>query len=578
MLNYEFSLYFCPQFGPLVSCGHFFEINSMKITFLFSKLFYKSFPLFVLFWLFLPPAFAHASTLNIWWPADSATVTGTQPFKAVVDNAAPSSYNMYWQVDGGALSLMDTNTTGYPHKESVVDLSGWSWNPSNTYKITFVAKDLNGNNMGQASVSININNNQPVPPPVSILPPVQNNTIEVWWPTAQATLSGVQPAKAILKNQPLSNYKMYWSIGGGPKTELIDNLTDGAHKEISIDFTNWRWKGNGPYDLEFTAVDFQNNTLATNIVPVFVNSATPNPPQSAPPSSSPPTTIFGTASLYINKNSPALAQAALWKYSRPTDSKIMQKIGNQSSAVWFGDWNTDVTLDVQKLVLDAENTNSVPTLVVYNIPGRDCSGYSAGGAATESSYLNWINKFSTGLGQRKAIVILEPDALSNIDCLSQVDQDSRYRMLSGAVSILKNNSQTKVYLDAGHSRWIDADTMSRRLFKAGVQNVSGFSLNVSNFFLTSEIISYGNSLSQKTGNSHYVIDTSRNGAGSNGEWCNPLGRAVGAAPTLSTGEPLVDAYLWIKPVGESDGYCNGGPAAGVWWPEYILDMAKLGGY
>ena len=73
---------------------------------------------------------------------------------------------------------------------------------------------------------------------------------------------------------------------------------------------------------------------------------------------------------------------------------------------------------------------------------------------------------------------------------------------------------------------------------------------------------------------NFVIDTSRNGNGSNGEWCNPRGRAIGSRPTTATGNNLVDAYLWIKVPGESDGYCNGGPSAGTFWPEYALELVR----
>ena len=60
----------------------------------------------------------------------------------------------------------------------------------------------------------------------------------------------------------------------------------------------------------------------------------------------------------------------------------------------------------------------------------------------------------------------------------------------------------------------------------------------------------------------------------NGEWCNASGRALGARPTAATGNSLADAFLWIKPPGESDGTCNGGPAAGVFWPEYAIGLAQ----
>jgi endoglucanase len=77
------------------------------------------------------------------------------------------------------------------------------------------------------------------------------------------------------------------------------------------------------------------------------------------------------------------------------------------------------------------------------------------------------------------------------------------------------------------------------------------------------------------GGKHFIIDTSRNGNGPlSGAWCNPPGRALGTPPTTGTGEPIVDAFLWIKRPGESDGTCEGGPAAGRWWPEYALELAR----
>ncbi|MFG2519105.1 glycoside hydrolase family 6 protein [Streptomyces sp. NPDC048527] len=44
-------------------------------------------------------------------------------------------------------------------------------------------------------------------------------------------------------------------------------------------------------------------------------------------------------------------------------------------------------------------------------------------------------------------------------------------------------------------------------------------------------------------------------------------------PTTLTGDDTLDAYLWIKRPGESDGTCRGGPSAGQWWPQYALGLA-----
>ena len=54
-------------------------------------------------------------------------------------------------------------------------------------------------------------------------------------------------------------------------------------------------------------------------------------------------------------------------------------------------------------------------------------------------------------------------------------------------------------------------------------------------------------------------------------------RAAPSAPPPPSplADPLVDAYCWIKRPGESDGTCNGGPAAGGWWPDRALELARL---
>ncbi len=100
-----------------------------------------------------PTASPNAS-LNIWWPTNGVSLTGTQPFKTVVDNLPLSGYQMFWQVDNGQLNLMNDNQTDWPHKEASVNLSGWTWRGNGPYNINFVAKDLTGKVLNQSSVNI----------------------------------------------------------------------------------------------------------------------------------------------------------------------------------------------------------------------------------------------------------------------------------------------------------------------------------------------------------------------------------------------------------------------------------------
>ena len=123
--------------------------------------------------------------------------------------------------------------------------------------------------------------------------------------------------------------------------------------------------------------------------------------------------------------------------------------------------------------------------------------------------------------------------------------------------------------------------MAARLTEAGVAEANGFVLNVADDRRTPDKLVYGRELSARVAGKHFVIDTSRNGQGpaeGPDAWCNPPGRGLGRRPGVSTDDPLLDAYLWIKRPGESDGWCNGGPAAGAWWPEYALELARNAGY
>lgn len=295
---------------------------------------------------------------------------------------------------------------------------------------------------------------------------------------------------------------------------------------------------------------------------------------------SPTASVLTGAALYVDPYSNARRTADEWKLTRPADATQMEKIAASPQAKWFGNWNTNVAADVDALVTRVSGAAAVPVLVAYNIPQRDCGGLSGGNATSIDQYKSWINAFAAGIGNRRAVVILEPDALAAMDCLSAGDQQTRVSLLSYAVNALRALAATSVYLDAGHAHWQSASVMATRLSAAGIANAAGFSLNVSNFVSDADNIDYGRQLSTLVSGKHFVIDSGRNGLGptADGQWCNPSGRALGTRPTTATGIAGLDAFLWIKNPGESDGACNGAPAAGAWIPEYALGLAQRAAY
>ena len=363
-----------------------------------------------------------------------------------------------------------------------------------------------------------------------------------------------------------------------------------------VDLSTWNWSSENTYTLVFRAYNQTGQLIGEQTSDIHVPSkSNVAAPGTTTPTAAPQRAQAGAGSenvpvsplppkplpslFYTAPDNPALSTAANWRSTRPQDAVTMAKIGAVPTAQWIGGWNLNVTAEVDQLTAAAAAAGKTPVLVAYNIPNRDCGSFSAGGASPDS-YGAWIRAIAGGIKGRPAEVILEPDALAQIGCLTAGDQSARLAMLADAVRILKSSPATKVYLDAGHPGWGDTKVMASRLESAGIGIADGFALNVSNYISTQRNSTYGRELSSLTRGKHFVIDTSRNGSGgaADGQWCNTPGQALGESPTTATGDPLIDAFLWIKKPGESDGACNGGPSAGTWWPEYALQLAKSTGF
>jgi endoglucanase len=395
-----------------------------------------------------------------------------------------------------------------------------------------------------------------------------------------------------------------------------------------------------------------------------------------------------TAFYVAKPNHGAIEQIAdLISNGDMADASLIREMIDTPQSVWFtGSTPHRVQQDVKNTVQRAAGKGTVPVLVAYNIPFRDCAQFSAGGATTVDEYLAWIDGFAAGIGDAEAVVILEPDGLGIIpwyDPYGSADGSNalewcqpaeadpataaadRFFMLNYAVDALKAQPSVSVYLDGTHSAWLGVGDAAHRLLQAGVHRADGFFLNVSNYQFTANLDQYGTWVSsclsyatipadfvgcpnqywnggpegtkiadllgpwngvalspygewsddtdvpelntsginwryagtQPT--THFVVDTGRNGVGpwqpptsypDPQDWCNPPDRGLGYQPTANTGQSLIDAYLWVKIPGESDGECTRGlgpagttvdpewglidPAAGQWFPDMALDLAQ----
>jgi endoglucanase len=325
---------------------------------------------------------------------------------------------------------------------------------------------------------------------------------------------------------------------------------------------------------------------------------------------------------------------SLLKQGQLKNTLLITAMETVPQAVWLTSGTpSEVSATVTSTLREATFERAVPVLVLYNIPGRDCGSYSAGGAENTVDYETWIDATAAAIGSQKVVMILEPDALADLP------SDCGYDPTQVNIPQATADRYTQIYLDAGNSHWQAVPIMAQRLVQAGIQQAQGFFTNVSNFNLNnyettydtwiSDCIAFGNDPEQggwRLGNysycasqyysplgtvdpdniatwvytdewyqqnmgtavptTHFVIDTSRNGQGpldagiyanapynqpasvvqtlTNGSWCNPPARGLGTHPTANTGVSLLDAYLWVKTLGESDGTCDAAGGARAW--------------
>ncbi|WP_307544936.1 glycoside hydrolase family 6 protein [Streptomyces sp. V3I8] len=363
----------------------------------------------------------------------------------------------------------------------------------------------------------------------------------------------------------------------GTLSALDDGRTDEARPDVS----------GSPFLQPLPAVPTPSPTATASASP----SPSPSPSASRAKPGPEPSKVHGRASatprtgpvsvrLYRHPDSQVLE----WVRDNRDDPRrpvIESRIADRPAAVWFADYTpSDITARVRAVTSAGAAKGGVPVVVPYAIPDRDCGGASQGGAPDLGAYDGWIEKFAAGLGSGEVVVILEPDAIAQSACLSAGRRTARFTSLARAGRVLKAaNPRARVYFDAGHSDWNSPREQAGLLRRAGAASAAssdGIFSNVSNFNSTGEEVAYTRRTLDALGGPAglgAVIDTSRNGNGApaDGEWCDPAGRKLGRAPTLRTGEARIDAYLWVKLPGESDG-CRGTP--GTFTPGYAYDLAR----
>ena len=372
----------------------------------------------------------------------------------------------------------------------------------------------------------------------------------------------------------------------------------------------------------------------------LVACATPKP-AAVVPATTPhaPTDVnpFAGAKMYVNPDFHETVEGVATRH--PAEAAQLKKLAALPTAIWLSKID-----DLKKMphYLDdamAQQTAGgqpvVSVFVVYNMPGRDCAAAAsagelppneAGEARYQRDYIDVIAADIAAHPQLRVALVVEPDSLANLvtnlekpNCAAAAPIYKRAFAYAVAKLSLPN---AFLYVDAAHAGWLG---WPKNLAKAvvlwkevldmagGPDRIRGFALDVSNYdpakdptapprvaaYAPNDELSYVGDLNKLlptvgiTGKG-FVIDTGRDGKPNvrtaSANWCNIKGAGLGERPQASP-EPTVDAYLYIKVPGESDGTADskaarfdencvsddatpGAPEAGLLFEPYLIDLVK----
>jgi hypothetical protein len=139
---------------------------------------------------------------------------------------------------------------------------------------------------------------------------------------------------------------------------------------------------------------------------------------------------------YYANHGRAKQQVEAWRDTRPDDARQLEKIARSNPVVqYFSTW--DNRGHAGNYVSTVTAAGKLPVIGVYAVPNRDCGGYSAGGFTDPAQYGAWIDQVAAGIGSRKAVVIMDPDAVAGWDCLSAAQREERISLLKYAIQKLK---------------------------------------------------------------------------------------------------------------------------------------------
>ncbi|KAG5923449.1 hypothetical protein E4U61_003350 [Claviceps capensis] len=280
--------------------------------------------------------------------------------------------------------------------------------------------------------------------------------------------------------------------------------------------------------------------------------------------------------------------------------------------------------------------NYAGQFVVYDLPDRDCAAAASSGeftirndgVAKYKNYIDTIRKIVLAYSDVRIMLIIEPDSLSNMVTNLNIAKCSKAKSayLEGVNYALRqlNLPNVAMYLDAGHAGWLgwpanqdSAAQLFAKVYKnaGSPSSLRGLVTNVANYngwdTTTPPRYTTGNAIYDEKHYIHalspllerhgwegarFITDQGRAGRQPTGQtswshWCNAKGTGFGLRPSANTGDALLDAFVWVKPGGESDGtskassrrydyHCGfedalkPAPEAGQWFHEHFVQLLR----
>nr|XP_036575920.1 Cellobiohydrolase II [Colletotrichum truncatum]KAF6782576.1 Cellobiohydrolase II [Colletotrichum truncatum] len=331
------------------------------------------------------------------------------------------------------------------------------------------------------------------------------------------------------------------------------------------------------------------------------------------------------STLAIPSLSPALATAAA-------------KVAKVPTFMWM-DTRAKVPL-VESTLADIRRANQAGgnyagQFVVYDLPDRDCAAAASngefaianGGVAKYKEYIDAIRTMLLKYSDIRTLLVIEPDSLANLVTNLNVPKcagaQAAYLECTDYAIRQLNLPHVAMYLDGGHAGWLGwpanlppAAQMYAKVFKdaGSPKALRGLVTNVANYNAWSAsspapytqsnpnydekhyIEALGPALRAQGWDAQFIVDQGRSGKQPTGQeqwgdWCNAIGTGFGLRPSTNTGSSLVDAFVWVKPGGESDGTSDTtaarydhncgkndalkpAPEAGTWFQAYFEQLLK----